>query len=107
MTTAQSTGEEKPAVKPEATLINGQEVYTPVEAAAYLGLTPQEFGAVTKQYGIGRHHVSRDFDQIVYFKVDLTNVKNVLDKTPPAKAKEAKAAPETSPENSAPAPPLQ
>lgn len=57
-----------------------EEVFTPTEAAAYLGLTAQEFGAICRQYGIGRRHVSRDFDQIVYYKGDLTNPRNVLER---------------------------
>ena len=55
-----------------------QRFCTPEEAAAYLGKTPQEFGALVKQYGIGRYHLTRSTDQIVYAMKDLENAKNSL-----------------------------
>lgn len=51
---------------------------TPDEAALYLDVTHQEFGALCKQYGIGRFHLARKQNQIVYALDDLDNLKAML-----------------------------
>ena len=51
---------------------------SPEEAAAYLGKTPQEFGALVKQFGIGRYHLPREKNQFVYSMKDLGNAKHWL-----------------------------
>ena len=52
---------------------------TPEEAAAYLGVTPQEFGLIEKRYGIGRRHLPVKHRQIVYATKDLAVAKKDLD----------------------------
>jgi hypothetical protein len=48
------------------------------EAASFLGVTPQAFEALAKQYGVGRYHLNRTHDQIVYSMRDLEKIKRGL-----------------------------
>ncbi len=67
---------------PQANLYPPLHFCTPEEAANYLGVTQQEFGALCKQYGIGRFHLARTQNQIVYALDDLDNLKHMLIKRP-------------------------
>jgi hypothetical protein len=48
-----------------------RDYFTPEDAAKSLGLSPQEFGALVKRFGIGRYHFPRQHDQIAYLRRDL------------------------------------
>ena len=51
---------------------------TPREVIEYLGVTPQALDALMKQFGVGRYHLPRDHDQIVYSLKDIERVKRSL-----------------------------
>lgn len=48
---------------------------SPKAAAEHLNVTPQAFDALRKRYGIGRYHLPRAHDQIVYSLNDLDRVR--------------------------------
>ena len=41
-------------------------------------MTPQVFDGLRKQYGIGRYHLPRERDQIVYSRNDLEQIKSIV-----------------------------
>jgi hypothetical protein len=51
---------------------------TPQEAADYLGVTPQVFNSLMKQFGVGRYHLAREHDQIVFSLKDIEHVKQSI-----------------------------
>jgi predicted HTH domain antitoxin len=53
----------------------GEESYTLEQAAEYLGVKPDEFQALAKEYGVGRYYQSSSQEQFVYNKEDIEAVK--------------------------------
>jgi len=75
-----SVGEEWPDDGRSETFLNLEE------AATFVGVSAPILSSLLKQYGVGRYHVNRTHDQIVYSFRDLAHMKNAMKQSATADA---------------------